>query len=186
MRLFVAVVPPPDVVEALAAAVGSRDESLRWVPPEQWHLTLVFCGDVEERRVAELSERLGRAAARTSPFALQLAGAGTFPKQSARARVLWAGLEGDLTSLSRLAERCTAAARRTGIDVEDRPFRPHLTLARARRDPVDARDAVSRLSSYDGRPWTVSSIRLVHSTLGASVRHETLAEPVLSGRQGPR
>jgi 2'-5' RNA ligase len=185
MRLFVAVVPPPDVVEALAAAVGSRDESLRWVPPEQWHLTLVFCGDVEERRVPELSERLGRAAARTSPFPVRLAGVGTFPNQAARARVLWTGLTGDTTSLSRLAERCSAAARRTGIEVEDRPFRPHLTLARARRDVADAREVVSRLSAYDGRPWTVSSIRLVHSMLGARVRHETLAEPVLSG-QGPR
>ncbi|HET7310238.1 MAG TPA: RNA 2',3'-cyclic phosphodiesterase [Mycobacteriales bacterium] len=186
MRLFVAVVPPARALAGLDEAIGVREEQLRWVPPEQWHLTLVFCGEVAERHVGELTERLGRAAARTAPFDLRLVGAGTFPKQAARARVFWTGLGGDVTSLSRLAERCAAAARRTGIDVEERPYRPHLTLARARRDPVDARDAVSRLSSYDGEPWTVSSIRLVHSTLGASVRHETLAEPVLSGGQGPR
>lgn len=176
MRLFVAVVPPPTALSALDEAIAARDEQLRWVPPEQWHLTLVFCGEVAEGRVGELTERLGRAAARTSPFALRLSGAGTFPKQAARARVLWVGLDGDLAALSRLAERCAAAARRTGIDVEDRPYRPHLTLARARRDPVDASDAVTRLSSYDGAPWTVASIRLVHSTIGAKVQHRTLEE----------
>ena len=185
MRLFVAVAPPAAALADLDQVIGARDEQLRWVPPEQWHLTLVFCGEVAERHVGELTERLNRVGGRTAPFTLRLAGAGTFPKQAARARVLWAGLDGDVTSLSWLAERCVAAARRTGIDVEDRPYRPHLTLARARSDSVDARDAMSRLSSYDGKPWTVSSIRLVHSTLGAKVRHETLAEPVLSGRQGP-
>lgn len=176
MRLFVAVTPPGPQCTELEAAIGLRDEQLRWVAPEQWHLTLVFCGEVEERLVPELIERLHRAAARTAVFPLSLHGGGSFPKQAARARVLWTGVGGDTATLSRLAERCSAAARRCGIPVEDRAFRPHLTLARARRDTADVRDYVARMSSYDGTPWEVMSMRLVHSTLGASVRHETLAE----------
>ena len=176
MRLFVAVDPPAEAAAALDAAIGARDERLRWVPTEQWHLTLVFCGDVAEAVVPELTERLTRAASRTPPVSLRLASAGTFPKQAARARVLWVGVDGDIPTLSRLAERCAAAARRCGIDVEDRRFRPHLTLARARGDSSDARDYVSRLSSYDGQLWTVTTLRLVHSTLGSKVHHETLAE----------
>jgi 2'-5' RNA ligase len=176
MRLFVAVDPPPEQRSVLDAALGARDEQLRWVPVEQWHLTLVFCGEVDERVVPVLSERLARAASRTSAFALRLAGAGTFPHQAARARVLWVGLGGDTATLSRLADRCAAAARRSGIGVEERAFRPHLTTARARRDTVDARDYVERLSSYDGQPWQVKSVKLIHSTLGARVKHETLQE----------
>jgi RNA 2',3'-cyclic 3'-phosphodiesterase len=174
VRLFVAVDPPDGEVRALDAALGARDEQLRWVPPEQWHLTLVFCGEVSPALVPELSERLARGAARTPQFDVGLAAAGSFPKQAVRARVLWVGLRGDSDTLTRLAERCAAAVRRTGIAVEDRTFRPHLTVARARRDTVDVRTHVQQLSSYAGEPWRVTSVRLVHSTLGAKVRHETL------------
>ena len=176
MRLFVALDPPPDQVAALDAALGARDDRLRWVPPSQWHLTLVFCGEVEPSVVPDLTERLTRAAARTPAFSVRLRGVGTFPGQAGRARVLWIGVDGDSTTLSRLAERCAAAARRSGISVEERAFRPHLTLARARRDTVDARAQVAELSSYAGDPWQVTSVRLVHSTIGAKVTHETLAQ----------
>lgn len=184
MRLFVAIVLPPEQVQALDELIAERDPQLRWVPLTQWHLTLVFCGEVGEASVPELSERLARAAARTPRFVVNLAGAGSFPKQASRARVLWVGLGGELSTMTRLAERCAAAARRTGIEVEDRPYRPHLTLARARRDTVDVRSHLQRLSSYAGEPWRVDAIRLVHSTLGAQVRHETLAEfPLAEGAQ---
>ena len=175
MRLFVAVRPPPDEVERLDAVIGTRDDRLRWVPTEQWHLTLVFCGEVAETVVPELTERLARAAARTPVLSLRLAGGGTFPNQVARARVLWVGVDGDTSTLSRLAERCSAAARRCGITVEDRPFRPHLTVARSRRDPVNAGDQLSRLKSHTGEPWTVTTMHLVQSTIGAKVTHQTLA-----------
>lgn len=181
MRLFVAVDPPSHEVARLSAAAPIRSDTLRWVPTEQWHLTLVFCGEVAERVVPGLEERLTRAAGRTAPFELRLHGAGTFPRQASRARVLWVGVGGDVDALSRLAERCTAAARRCGIDVEDRPYRPHLTLARGRGGAVDARAEVTALQTYDGPPWRVTSLRLVHSTLGAQARHDTVAEIPLSG-----
>lgn len=180
MRLFVAVDLPHAEVEALDAGVGARSAGLRWVPPEQWHITLVFCGEVEERVVPELRTRLARAAGRTPALSLRLTGAGTFPRQAAKARVLWVGLDGEVRELSRLAERCAAAARRCGIAIEDRPFRPHLTLARARRDAVDAREELARLSSYAGTSWPVRNIRLVHSTLGGRVHHQTLDTFVLA------
>jgi len=176
VRLFVAATPPAERLQALDEVIGERDELLRWVPMQQWHLTLVFCGEVDDAVVPELRERLARGVARTPPFEVSLAGAGTFPKQAARARVLWVGLGGDVQTLTRLAERCSAAARRSGIAVEDRPFRPHLTVARARRDTVDVRPHLERLASYAGEPWRVDAVRLVQSTLGARVRHETLAQ----------
>jgi 2'-5' RNA ligase len=177
MRLFAAVDPPPAEVAALAAAVDAagRDERLRYVPVGQWHLTTAFYGEVDERVVPELTERLARAAARTAPMTLRFRGAGTFPKQSARARVLWVGVDGDITELSRLADRCVAAGRRCGLTMEDRTYRPHLTLARAKRDAMDLRDTVSALSTYEGTPWQATTLRLVQSTLGPTTIHETLA-----------
>ena len=180
MRLFAALDPPPGEIaalaEALAAAMAGPDERLRRVPPEQWHLTTAFYGDVPEAVVPELTERLGRAAGRTGPMSLRLCGAGTFPKQAAKGRVLWAGVDGDVTELSRLADRCVAAGRRCGLAMEERPYRPHLTLARTRRDPLDLRDPVTALSTYEGHPWPATSLRLVKSTLGPKVTHETLHE----------
>ena len=177
MRLFAAVYPPDaelSVLDAAVTAAGAADGRLRLVPLDQRHVTVAFFGDVEDRLVSELTERLGRAAQRAKPMSLQILGVGTFPKQSVRARVFWAGLSGDVDELSRLAERCVAAARRTGIEMENRAFRPHLTLARSRKEPVDARETVKQLAEYAGKPWQVSELRLMHSTLGSKVKHELL------------
>lgn len=161
----------------MAAALGEeRNELLRWIRPEQWHLTLAFYGEVDEAKVEKLQEGLTRAAERTRPFGVRLATAGTFPKQAARARVLWIGLDGEVDAMRRLADRCAGAGRRARIAVDDRKFRPHLTLARARRETVDAADIVDRMLSYASPWWTVTSVRLVHSTLGPEVRHEPLRE----------
>lgn len=180
MRLFAAIDPPTDVRASLTAAIGDVSaELLRWVPPEQWHLTLAFYGEVDEGKVGKLQEGLERAAERTHPFGVRLAAAGTFPRQASRARVLWLGLDGEVHAVRRLADRCAGAGRRARIAVEDRKFRPHLTLARARRETVDAQELVDRLASYSSPWWTVTSLRLVHSTLGPVVRHETLHDYVL-------
>ena len=170
MRLFAAVDPPVDDL------VLPVDERLRWVPPEQWHVTLAFYGEVDDAKAATLQEALARAAARSHPFRIRVAGAGTFPRQSRKARVLWLGLDGEVEAMSRLADRCAGAGRRARIAMEERAFRPHLTLARSRKEPVDATELVEALSSYEG-PWcTVSSIRLIRSYLGPKPRHETLQE----------
>jgi 2'-5' RNA ligase len=183
VRLFAAIDPPAADVDALQRFVDRDDPRLRWVSPEQWHVTLAFFGEVDAVRADDVSERLARAAARSAPFRLRLAGSGTFPAQSRRARMLWVGIDGDVEALTRLAERCVAAGRRAGITMEKRPFRPHLTLARTRRDPVDLTDRVEALRSWTGGDWPVTGFRLVHSTLGAQVKHETAASWRLGGHQ---
>lgn len=170
VRLFAAVDLPVD------GLVVPNDERLRWVPHEQWHVTLAFYGEVDDAKAARLQEALARAAARSRPFRIRVAGAGTFPRQSRKARVLWLGLDGEVEAMNRLGDKCAGAGRRARITMEERAFRPHLTLARARREPVDATALVEELSSYEG-PWcTVSSLRLVRSHLGPKTRHETLRE----------
>jgi 2'-5' RNA ligase len=177
MRLFAAIEIPADERERLSAHVARCNldrPDLRLVDSALWHLTVAFFGDVDEMKGEQLAERLARAAGRTAPLQLALAGAGTFPACGDRARVVWVGLTGDTIGLGRLAERCRTAGRRIGLDLPGETYRPHLTLGRARRSPIDVRKEVGELDRYSGYIWRASSLLLVRSTLGAAVRHEAL------------
>jgi 2'-5' RNA ligase len=178
VRLFVAIDPPPDAIEHLRAKLDLATP-LRWTDPAQWHLTLTFCGEVDQRTADDLSVRLARAASRAAPMQLRLSGAGAF-SGPARAHVLWAGLAGDVDALGKLAASTSAAARRARITVEDRRFRAHLTIART-SPPRDLRELVQQLSSYDGPTWTASELHLVRSHLGPPTVHERTATFALAG-----
>jgi 2'-5' RNA ligase len=106
---------------------------------------------------------------------LRLAGAGRFGSVR-RPQVFWAGLTGDVPALVELAARLAAVARELGLPVEDRPFRPHLTLGRwPPRRPADG-TLPERLAGYAGPAWPVTEVRLVESHLGGkATRHEVLA-----------
>ncbi|WP_407565593.1 2'-5' RNA ligase family protein [Streptomyces sp. 184] len=161
MRLFAAVIPPAETLAELTAAVARLRAlpgaaGLRWARPEGWHVTVAFYGEVPAGSVAELGERLARAARRRAPVALGLAGGGRFSDT-----VLWTGAAGDVEELGRLAAGAAAAGRRTagvpepapghaggaggaggrtaehrggqgGRQAPERRYRPHLTLARQR------------------------------------------------------
>lgn len=174
MRLFVALVPPPEALDDLEAAVSRlRDDALRWTGASDWHLTLAFYGELDEARLPDLNERLTRAAARHSPVSLALAGAGRFGKQA-----LWVGCTGELLALRRLAQSTVAAGRRAGADVVDRRrFQAHVTLARAyKKRPTDLRPYVTAMAEYEGPTWESREVQLVRSHLGGGrPRYETLA-----------
>jgi RNA 2',3'-cyclic 3'-phosphodiesterase len=175
VRLFVALSPPPEARQHLAAALASvrtDNDGLRWVEPAAWHLTLAFLGQVEESALPPLTERLGRAARRHSVLHLAFTGAGAFGSRR-RARLLWVGVRGDREPLRRLAGSVDAAARRAGIATEDRPYRPHLTLART-RVPMDLTASVDVLAGYEGPTWAATSVHLVRSHLGRHTTHETI------------
>jgi 2'-5' RNA ligase len=173
MRMFVAVVPPTDVVEHLDEFLDVRRDAAayRWAAVEQFHVTLAFLADVPERKLDDLVERLGRAAARRHGFAATVAGGGAFPN-AARARVLWAGLDLDedgRTELTRMATGTRAAANRSGVPVDGQRFRPHLTVARLGR-PQEVSSWVRLLDAYRGPTWTVDRITLLASHLGQGPR----------------
>lgn len=176
LRLFAAIDPPAEVRALLATALPGADERLRYVPPEQWQVTLAFYGAVDEAKVPALEAGLERAASRSRPLRLRLAGAGRFPRQATKARVVWVGIDGEVDELRRVADRCAGAGRRARIAMEARAFRAHLTLARARQGAVDATSPVDALSSFASEWWTADVVRLVRSTVGAQVVHETLRD----------
>ncbi|HXG41345.1 MAG TPA: RNA 2',3'-cyclic phosphodiesterase [Dehalococcoidia bacterium] len=143
-RLFVALELPPPVLEALAsvqAALKAQGlEGLRWVRPQGIHLTLKFLGETPSSRLDELLRALEEAAAGTGPLRLSLAGLGTFAGRRGP-RVLWVGLQGDLQRLAGLQRRVEENMSRLRFPREERPFSPHLTLARV-PDQDSARVAV--------------------------------------------
>ncbi|MGH3821641.1 MAG: RNA 2',3'-cyclic phosphodiesterase [Pseudonocardiaceae bacterium] len=178
MRLFVALVPPAEAVEELRSATAGLPalaSGLRWTRPEQWHVTLVFLGEVGEvgdDTVDELTRRLSRAASRHSPLSLAFGGSGRFGH-----RVLWTAVQGDRDGLRRLADSAGAAARRSHLPVEHRPYRAHLTLARA-GPGTDLQPLVTRLAPWQGSPWTAKALYLVRSRLGAAPEGRALHEPI--------
>ena len=179
MRLFAAIDPPAADREWLLAwltAAHLEATDLRLTPSDLWHVTLAFYGEVPGANLAELTERLQRAAQRSEALTIQLRGVGSFPRDPARANVLWVGVDGDLPQLTRLADRCVAAGRRTGLNVDARKYDPHVTIGRPRHGPVDLRPALENLPPYTGEPWLATTLRLVRSHLGAQIRHETLEE----------
>ncbi|MFN2418210.1 MAG: RNA 2',3'-cyclic phosphodiesterase, partial [Candidatus Limnocylindria bacterium] len=146
-----------------------RDD-LRWTDPDSWHVTLAFLGEIEASSVPELVDRLGRVVDRHPAMSLRTGGLGAFPTSS-RARVAWYGVEDPHGQLERLAPDVAVA-----LDLDaPRLFRPHLTLARARRRPVDLTSWVASASAPAGA-LEIDRVTLVRSHLGPGpVRHETLA-----------
>jgi 2'-5' RNA ligase len=190
MRLFVAIAPPPavlDELEALAAPLRAARQDLRWTNREAWHVTLAFLGHVDASAAARLMPRLQRAAHRHRRFDLAFSGAGAFPAP-ARANVVWSGLSGDRAALARLAQSVAAGASRADAPPPDprRRFQPHLTLARCRM-PADVTELVAALAGYQGQPWTADRIHLVRSRLGATEgpRYATLGSWPLRGPERP-
>jgi RNA 2',3'-cyclic 3'-phosphodiesterase len=191
MRMFVAVVPPAEVLgdlgrflEPLHGALDSQD-SLRWTHPDQWHLTLAFMASVTNRRVDDLEVRLERAARRRAPVRLQLVGGGAFPN-SARARICWVGTPAaSAADLSRLASGARAAANKSGAGPVGARFRAHVTIARV-RSPIDVSGWLRVLDAYVGPEWTADEIALIRSQLGAGSdgrpRYETVAKFPLGSR----
>ncbi|MET9445798.1 RNA 2',3'-cyclic phosphodiesterase [Streptomyces cinerochromogenes] len=188
MRLFAAVIPPEDIVDELAAEVSRLRQlpgaaRLRWTARPGWHFTLAFYGEVADDVVPALSDRLARAARRSAPFSLALAGGGQF----GRGRALWVGAEGDVEALRLLADRAEAAARKAGVPMgEHRRYKAHLTLARS-REAVDVRPYVADLAEFAGGSWTVGDLALVRSRLptsgvaGEQPRYEVVERWVLGG-----
>lgn len=163
-RMFVAVVPPAEVVDDLSDFLEPRrDAGMPWIHPEQWHVTLAFMEAVPHRSLDALLEHLEEAAARRRPFSLRLSGAGAFPDPT-RAKVLWLGV-GGTPELERLAVNVRAAASTAGAPVDGKAFRPHLSLARLKR-PVEATRWLRILDTYAGRSWEVAEFDLVASHLG--------------------
>ena len=125
MRLFVALDLPWSLKQRLSGLAGGLPGA-KWVPPENYHLTLRFIGETSAYRAEEVD--LALSGLRAEGFSLSLAGLGTFAK-SGRPTAIWVGVERN-PKLDRLQNKIETALQRIGLEPERRRFAPHVSLAR--------------------------------------------------------
>jgi RNA 2',3'-cyclic 3'-phosphodiesterase len=187
-RLFAALDPPDSVRRRIAMAAaelkrsaGRAADEVRWVVPENVHLTLQFLGAVPDDRVAAVTEAVRAAASGSRPLALEVKGAGGFPN-ARRPRVVWLGLGGELDALAALAADLGRKLAPLGFPPEARPFSAHLTVGRARdgRGAPGLGGALAAAAQGDGVPWRAGELVLFESHLSPKgPRYEAVVRAAL-------
>ncbi|MDD1751116.1 MAG: RNA 2',3'-cyclic phosphodiesterase [Methanothrix sp.] len=132
MRLFIAIEIPGEIKQEMADVQRRlRDIGVDagWTRPEGIHLTLKFLGETPESKVPDILDALTRALGGTGGFRLEVERVGTFPNAK-NARVVWVGVSGDIERLMNLQTAVEDAMAGLGLERDDRPFTPHLTLGR--------------------------------------------------------
>lgn len=171
MRAFIAVTLPQDVREALAAIqreLAQSQADVKWVTPEQVHVTLKFLGEISDERRQQVEGMLREIASHTAPFSVQLEGLGAFPSVSAP-RVVWTGIVEGREELTRLAASIEEAGQKISLAREHRPFSGHVTLGRV-RSPKNRQALTRGLQTLELKPlepWQVASVTLYQSVLSS-------------------
>ena len=185
MRLFVAVVIPSVVRDNLAALVRELRTFApeeKWVRVENLHVTLKFIGEAPEEKLEPIRQALARVRS-DSPVKLDFRGLGFFPNEK-HPRVFWAGIEAS-PNLKKLAADIAMAGEKLGIPREQRPFSPHLTLARfaTRRPPEKLQAPVRENMTREFGSLQTHQFHLIESKLKPSGAEYTTLQsfPFVSG-----
>jgi len=191
IRVFIALKIPrewEEPLQELQKTLQSRvsSDSIRWIDTSQIHLTLRFLGYVAHPLVDGLKKAIGAAADGISPFLIHYDGLGCFPRVK-DPRIIWAGLKCDDNRLGELYRRLNGATARIGEPPEDRPFKPHLTLARVknlnRKLIPRLEQALGSISFSAPIDWRVKEVLLMQSHLSSQgARYEALHVAPLSQR----
>jgi len=181
MRLFVAVEIPLDRRIATRDAVEPLRTALpraRWVPLENWHVTVKFLGETTDEIAGRTADRLEEVSANVVAFTTNLTGLGAFPSPKA-ARVVWAGLD-DRSGRMAVLALAVDAVLADAFAPSTRPFTPHLTLARA--DPPARLPASFADVPVPGEPFSIGELVLFRSHPGPPApRYEALARAAFRG-----
>ncbi len=162
MRLFVAVDISDELRERIAPVLSqaAKIPGLKAVERENLHITLLFLGEVAERRVAAIEEELSKVA--FEPFTIRLRGVGAFPSP-ASPRVVWVGVD-DAGELRKLADDVYAKLRKLGFK-RDKEFSAHVTVARVKRRNEDVKRLIESFANEDFGEMVVESFSLKRSIL---------------------
>jgi 2'-5' RNA ligase len=173
IRSFIAIELPRSVKTAISQLqeklkTGSR-APVKWVRPDNTHLTLKFLGDIDVPAVGNIHYALKEAAGGITTIRLGVSGLGTFPNNN-RVQIIWVGLTGELDKLRKLQEHIDRVLAPLGFPAEKRGFSPHLTIARLRNQAtVDERQDMGRLiatSDFESNlEFGVKSVSLMKSQL---------------------
>lgn len=167
-RIFIAVKVEAEpallrMFSSIKSLLGT--ENIKWVDPGNIHLTLAFLGDTEETRIKTLISMLNYKCPGFKEFEFVLAGAGVF-KSFADPRVIWAGIRSS-DRLSELNGMVVAGLKETGFSIEERPFRPHLTLGRVKsvKNKENLKSVLEKYKESEFQKVQVNEVTLFESIL---------------------
>jgi len=177
-RLFIAVglgEAASMVLERWQAEAEQMLSFAKWVHPEDYHITVQFLGDTKQEIFEQLVPALKEAMSKIEPFSSELSGTGTFGTANAP-RVLWAGVRGDIPALENVVEAVLSVTKPLGFIPEDRPYRPHITIARKYR----GQEAFNIDSTHVFQPmeeiaWSVDHLAIYKTHLDQKPMYEKLA-----------
>jgi 2'-5' RNA ligase len=188
-RLFIAVTLPEEVKAQIEAAQAELRRALpgpgvRWTRREQFHLTLMFLGDVDVARVQPLEEAIRAACRGFSALPLRAERVGFFPDLR-YPRVVWAGVQDQAGQLLRLQQAVDAVTRDFTTEQKEERFSGHITLARIKaikRPEAEAlRQAAAGMAERLFGQWTAGEVELMRSVLSPQgARHTSLAATALT------
>jgi RNA 2',3'-cyclic 3'-phosphodiesterase len=173
IRSFIAVELPGEVKQSLAGLQAKLKASgitaLKWVEPQNIHLTLKFLGDIDTGAISGITAAIEVAAGSVHPFTITVSELGVFPSLK-RVRVVWVGLNGEIEKLNSLQKNIEAGLTPLGIPPEGRGFSPHLTIARvrdyARPEEIEKLGRIIEKTAYDTKHNVpVNAVNLMQSQL---------------------
>jgi RNA 2',3'-cyclic 3'-phosphodiesterase len=167
-RLFTAIVIPDEHKQKLRQWAEQDLDHLsfrKWSDFRDYHVTLQFLGDVATSEIPKLEQALYQAVAEHAPFTLGIGEAGFFGREQFP-RVLWRGVTGQLESLDQLYQSILRATEPLGFKPEERPYRPHITIARSYtgQQPVPA--SVWQPNARIAELWEVGKFVLYATRMG--------------------
>lgn len=140
MRLFIGVDLPAEIKQSLIefqSELRLLGVNGSFKSQDNFHITLEFLGELDDSKVPTINEALLRAASNNKPFALDIVGIGAFPSFK-RPHTLWTGVNGSLIELNKLRDELHRELKRESFELEERKFKPHITLAsRPKSEAVD-------------------------------------------------
>ena len=169
VRTFIAIEIPENIlsdIRELQQNLRHFGIDIRWIRPENIHLTLKFLGDVPAANIDGIFRAISKAAEKVSSISLKAKGIGMFPGIK-HPRVLWVGLDGQLDDLMRLQKTVDANLKDMGFPLERRPFKGHLTIGRikVKLNTKTFGDALTTFGNFETQTFTADKITVFKSEL---------------------
>jgi len=147
-RIFIAIELPPKIKNNLVKIQGIfKNLKAKWPKPEHMHLTLIFLGEIEKARIFEIQKICQNTGQGFQPFEITFLKLGAFPNIK-RAHTLWVGIK-DSDELTQLQKKLALGLKKAGFRIEERPFSPHLTLARFKK----RENLKSQIADFENRKF---------------------------------
>lgn len=172
MRTFIALELPGEIKSSLAKLqeeLKTSQADVKWVEPENIHLTLKFLGEIEEKKLDKINKILEDIAGEKKYFPIRISNLGAFPKINFP-RVIWIGIDKGDEEVKKIAKKLEDGLAEIGIQREDRPFSSHITIGRTKsalnRDKlIQGLNNLANKLSEENLEFVVKKITLFKSAL---------------------